>query len=278
MKKLFILSLTFPCFISCSLFADLVYFDDGVSRTINDDTYINSVIFLDENNPNGPVTHLEVSTGGVIGHVEAHNNSTANINDGQFETVTAFNNSTVNINDGFFTIGIAGIDNSVVTISGGQAVQLVAAGNSTITVSDTASFWSVFPEGNSSVTFNGGFINDRLWAFENSIVSIRGGEFYRLDDIPPNQDFGFVTDFVAAEQSTIYLYGNNFSVGGVALDYGDNLRDFGGGGIITGVLSDGSLLNNYFGLSDEANIIIIPEPTTLLLFGLGGLVLRARRK
>ena len=284
MKKLFLFSVTILCIFSCSLFADLVYFDDGLSHTIDDDTYSNSVIFLDKNIVNEHGTHLEVNTGANVVAVEAYNNSTMNITDGRFEGVVAYNNSMVNINGGIFTHGIGGGDNSVVTLSRAQSQQLTSVGDSTITVSDNAFIWIVHPSGNSSVTFNGGFIGHFLIAEENSVVSIKGGDFYEHNDLPPNFESLSPTTFVATEQSTIYLYGSSFSAGGMALEYGDNLRDFGtvdGENIsayITGVLADGSLLNNHFGLSDEANIIIIPEPATFLLFGLGGLVLRRHRK
>ena len=87
----------------------------------------------------------------------------------------------------------------------------------------------------------------------------------------------------------IELYGNNFSVGGVDLSVGDSLRDFGTfellgfgdpfyTGTITGTLSDGSTLDNYFQILDwgDGDIVIVPEPATLTLFitGLGALVIR----
>ena len=95
------------------------------------------------------------------------------------------------------------------------------------------------------------------------------------------------------QNGTIYLQGSDFEISGQSLSYGDKLSNFGTlvynsnsdyyTGTITGTLSDGSDLNSTFyihnleNLAGTGDIIIIPEPITLTLLGLGGLLIRKRR-
>jgi len=98
-----------------------------------------------------------------------------------------------------------------------------------------------------------------------------------------------VDDLLAWDSGKIYPYGSSFSVGRRTLNYGDSLRDYGTydadwnmmRGIITGTLQDGSSLNNDFWIradAPDADIIVIPEPATLLLVGLGAVMLRSSRQ
>jgi len=72
------------------------------------------------------------------------------------------------------------------------------------------------------------------------------------------------------------------------LSFGDDLRGYGTpsdiygywlSGPISGILQDGSVLDSYFHIwiDSNAQIIIIPEPGTILLLGLGGLAIRKRK-
>lgn len=124
----------------------------------------------------------------------------------------------------------------------------------------------------SLVTVSGGSIARTIVAYNNSLIDISGGTIG-----------GYLYSY---QNGTVNLYGNDFGVGEQTLSYGDSLRDYGviNGdfltGKITGTLQDGSRLSNqfYISLNDlNADIIIIPEPATVLLVGAGGLLLRRKR-
>jgi hypothetical protein len=98
------------------------------------------------------------------------------------------------------------------------------------------------------------------------------------------------------------LSGSNFKIGGQPLsmgaldipqlvddglldvfDYSQNFNNYQYKGNLTGVLLDGSSFDIQISFThftdsrgDTANLIIIPEPTTLLLLGMGGLLIRRR--
>ena len=134
---------------------------------------------------------------------------------------------------------------------------------------------------NSTMTMTGGSIALDLLASDNSIVTVSGG------------DIGHI--IVAFYNSTIYLDGTNFQIDDQTLSYGDKLSDFvplvisSDGtrdlfkGNITGTLADGTALDNKFYIHNKGiyegngDIIIIPEPCSLALLSLGGLLLRRRK-
>jgi hypothetical protein len=104
----------------------------------------------------------------------------------------------------------------------------------------------------------GGFIStngdgnrgDGIWALDNGIVTIVGHDF-AVDSIP----VGYI------ELTNV--------LGGSAYD--EPLR------WLTGTLDNGDSLANYFHISPDAKIVLTPEPTTLILFALGGLMVRRKR-
>jgi hypothetical protein len=140
---------------------------------------------------------------------------------------------------------------------------------------------------NSTVNVNGGTIGinstnvgpwgrGRLASFENSVISVNGGVLYG--------------DLVAYDNGIIYLYGNDFNIGGVDLSYGEGIRDYGTSqeywgtdaltGTITGILLDGTPLSTVFRISEtdiNADVIIVPEPTTLSLLAFGVMISKRKK-
>jgi hypothetical protein len=214
-----------------------VYFDDGQIHLINNHTYQSDYIWLDNYIFNDPGTHLELVNGGKIWFI------------------LPYNKSTVTINGGFLGGSNAAIDtagDNIVRINGGTIIGDIAANN------------------NSRIYVSGGSLNDDIYAYDTGIVEVRGGSVGGV--------------YGAFNSGTIYLYGSDFQIGGQTLSYGDSLRDYGTlstnqnyfKGIITGTLQNGSAINNSFLISARTNadIIVIPEPATVLLLGLGAAVLR----
>ena len=183
------------------------------------------------------------------------------------------NNDIYQDKDVFLDFYIANIPGTHLEIVDGGLIgyDVRAFNNSEVKVSGGSIAVDLWGFGNSTITINGGLIGDDILAYDSSTVTVNGGLI------------GGELD--AYDSGIIYLCGLDFSVDGVPLNFGDSLRNYGTlnlkgdgwrSGIITGTLQDGSALNSEFLIEETttANIIIIPEPATLLLFGLGGLILR----
>ena len=220
--------------------AEYVELKDGSSYIINDNRYEDDHVWLDYNTINTPGTSFTLNTNGVIGG-----------------DIKAYKNSTVIINGG--TIG----------------ERIVGGGDTKVEIQSGVIHGYVYAGGTGLVDINGGSINGKLEANANGTIKVTGGSIGGI--------------FEVWHDGVIELYGNSFRVGGVNLSVGDSLRDFGTlellgfgdpfyTGTITGTLSDGSALNNYFQISDweDGDIVIVPEPATLMLFitGLGAMIIR----
>ena len=127
-----------------------------------------------------------------------------------------------------------------------------------------------------TINMTGGTIAGNLEAWNLSTITMSGGSVGG--------------DLYVNFKGFIYLNGTDFDVNGIPLGYGDRLSDVGiftedgdtdrYTGTITGTLSDGfSSLNNDFEISHYgfgigiADIIIIPEPATIMFWGLGGIAM-----
>lgn len=157
-----------------------------------------------------------------------------------------------------------------------------------------------------NINFNAS-VGGRLVASDNSFVNINGGHIgwevaaSRNGQVIINGCYG-LSGLEAHQNGKIYINGSNLKVtdldGNVTdLKEGDKLSDFSTlvewrpndrvsdyhTGTVTGVLSDGSILNDDFRIWNQgfyegtADIIIIPEPTSLAIFGFGSLLLRKRK-
>jgi len=89
---------------------------------------------------------------------------------------------------------------------------------------------------------------------------------------------------IADYDSVITIHGSDFAIDGQLFGYGELTSMFRLAPTVdpprqlTGTLLSGDLLDNSFYIGSNASIVLIPEPATLLLLGLGGIFLRRRRK
>ncbi|OHB58945.1 MAG: hypothetical protein A2Y07_04690 [Planctomycetes bacterium GWF2_50_10] len=190
-----------------------------------------------------------------------------------------------------YTANIPGTHAQV--INGGVVNYLGAANNSTIEVDGGAINYGIQASGNSKIVVNGGTVG-RIWADIHSLVAVNGGSIDTVNacgnGIAEIRGGAIFSAIHAWNSGKICLYGANFSIGGVELNYGDSLRLYGviGGpnygqltGTITGTLLDGSVLNCQFFVPlsnpDGADIIVIPEPVASVLMVAGILLLRRKR-
>jgi len=136
--------------------------------------------------------------------------------------------------------------------------------------------------GNSEVSFSGGLIGNGLYAFDNSKISLRGGENYGSMRAYGNSQVtfsgGVIGNYIAVnENSQITISGSNFAINDTPVGFGQYFAADFASGHITGILQNGDTLSNNFNITYDASIILIPEPTTLALLGLGGLALTKRK-
>jgi hypothetical protein len=165
--------------------------------------------------------------------------------------VRAFDNSTLTLSGGFVN-RVRAEDESLTEISEGDIDILDASGNSTVEI--TMGFIEhLDASGNSTVEITMGFI-EYLNVSDNAQVDILGGHICRI---------------IAHDLGLIRLSGSEFNY-----DYG-YITDT--SGTLTGTLLSGEEIHFDFYLSNDAAILLVPEPTTLLLLGMGGLLIRKRK-
>ncbi len=164
--------------------------------------------------------------------------------------------------DDFGSLGLNDYDTLLMT--GGEGLDLILTDWSTATIENTApiigegdgGIWEVDTYGYSELSISGGEIND-LGGHSESIISLYGGDI-----------FGSLT--VYNSTAWVHIFG-----------YGFNNDPF-PGSPLTGFWADDTvfsinLVDSTILTYDQIVFHIIPEPATLLLFGLGGLLLRRRK-
>jgi hypothetical protein len=144
-------------------------------------------------------------------------------------------------------------NDSTFTLSGGHAYSVGAGGNSVVEISEGDVFELAGLE-YGTIEISGGHIQT-LRAIEACQVDITGGD---------------ISNLFADSSSMIVINGFDFNYG-----YGYITDSY---GMLTGTLLSGEMINLNFERLGDAQILLVPEPATLLLFGLGGLVLRKRWK
>ena len=141
--------------------------------------------------------------------------------------------------------------------------------------------WEGF--GNSIINILGGSITDDLQGQDNTEVNIYSGSigdtFYVNENCIATMSGGSVGEFAIFDDSRQTIIGSDFAVNGIVFGYGSLTSILGGSyqnelaRRLTGTLDNGEFLDDIFYIGNNAQITLIPEPATLVLLGLSGLVL-----
>ncbi len=162
---------------------------------------------------------------------------------------TPYKYTTINVLDGGSIVyGLLGYEQSRINVSGGFiGMDLIVGGSSQVNIS-------------------GGIIGNKLASEGSSQVDISGGSISWL---------------LLSNQSMIQIFGSDFLVDGQPFGYGE-LTSIDGGdwrdGQLAGTLLSGELIDAHFRIGQNARIVLIPEPASVMLLGLGGFFLRRRRR
>lgn len=172
-------------------------------------------------------------------------------------------------------------------LSGAVMEHLIASENSQVDFYDGSVEGWIYSRDNSVVNIYGGTITTQIAVYKNGSINMTGGEIGKLwthDNGKIDLAGGIVNGWMSILQnSNLTIYGSDFKIDNISVGYGDILSVYGGRSgeserILTGTLANGDPLNTAFYIYESASISLVPEPATLLLFGLGGLVLRKCRQ
>lgn len=183
-------------------------------------------------------------------------------------SLMAYDDSVINVLGGTINGHLIGYHNSSITISSGTVTGYLDTNNYSNAIVSGGTFdYDVHARDYSNITISGGVIERSLFANEHGDIIMSGGTIGSII---------YAGTSYENSTSTITFMGSNFAINGISVGYGE--FDSGGTGqrhgILTGNLSNGGLLNNEFYIYSGSSIVLIPEPATLLLLGLGGLLIK----
>ena len=196
---------------------------------------------------------------------------------------SANDNSTVNVSGDVGVNDFCAYDNSTINVSGNCVGDFWAYDASTVNVFNCNLFGGVIQAlNNSTVNVFGGALR-YLFALDASTVNIFDGSIDYLGAYggTVNISGGSIDELYASKQifdSSVIFDGYDFVLGS-GLSWNIDGETILGTGILTGKWFDGtSWSTNIIAHDTTTTIMAIPEPCTMLLLGLGGLLLRRRKK
>ncbi len=256
------------CVSSSQVMAWIQYNDGGthdITTTINDD------VWVDWDSP-GVGTTVNMLEGGSIA-----------------DTLKGFEDSIINILGGSIGHELYSHDSSRLNISGGTiGGQLHSSDFSQVDISGGLIAFQLSIYGSSQVNISGGTIGYRFYSSDSSQVNISGGSiklFELRDSSQVNISGGSIGEnLLLSENAVLTIDGSDFAVDGQSVDDGKITSITGGPNHsepyrhLTGILANGDLLDNDFRIGHDASIVLVPEPATLLLLGLGAVMVRRRKR
>jgi len=171
------------------------------------------------------------------------------------EDFRVWDNSQVIMYGGWVDDELKAFDNSQVTMSGGSVADLESYNGAQVIMTGGSVRDDFEVHGNSQLTMSGGSVGDRLYV-------------------------GWYHPEIEIDNSILTIIGDNFTINGNPVSYGKYFAsDYPNVGHITGTLKIGDLLDNDFSIYNDSSIVLapVPEPATLLLLGLGAVMLRKNR-
>lgn len=293
--------------------ADIVFNDGGthsIDNIIKEIVYVKNTTTLRVLNGSelqAPLAILDnsigVMTGGsVTHHVDVWENGYFSMSDGYISNLFSLDNSQSHIQGGVVSSlessgtskvyisngSIAGYlvqYDSIAEISGGIVYDPWIYHNASVAIKggtvDTLHNWfsghldmaggeiknGMYCWGESESFIHGGTLNStRIEVTDNSLLSVDGGI-----------SIGNV-GIVGADTATIIFDGYNFNLNGLPLSYGVYTSDFGTQpNRLKGNLSSGGYIECDLTLLESAMVIFIPEPCSILLLAIGGLLIGKRK-
>jgi hypothetical protein len=248
-----------------------IHFNDG--QTHNIDYLIEDDIWIDYQAPDMKTTvnwlngALRRTLGDTVGMV-------------------AWEESRLNVLGGSIDCLLLAKDSSQVDILGGVIRILHAYESSQITISEDGSIWELHALSSRPIIISGGsvsrmFVNDggQVDMFDGGVLSFL--QINGADDSKMNIFGGQITsDIQVVSNGVLTIYGSDFAINGVPFGYGEipfSLYPPAYDHHLTGVLANGGYIRSNFYLQDQnCKIVLVPEPSTLLLLGLGVLILRRK--
>jgi hypothetical protein len=203
-----------------------------------------------------PPDHTTVNmVGGFVDAMTTYDYSTLNVTAGQVSSLGAIDHSTVNIS-GNAEIWNAGANEwGNVNISGGNLTGAGATGHGVLNISGDATIWYVGFSQSGTMNMSGGQI-DAVSVYDSAVVNLLGGLIVE----------GIGTRLGHFE-GLINVYGYHLGktcAGGVCSVYG--------------FFPNGSAFSINVAEAVYPRVNLIPEPATLVLLGLGGLIVNRRKE
>jgi len=244
-------------------------------------------------------------SGGEVESFHAHDFSQVNISGGEIEYFNGHDFSQVNITGGLVDRGLSIFDSSQINITGGIIRRFSSWNYSQINITggkirgyfhtndysqadiSNASIYELVSYGFSQIDVSG-CLMDRLSSRQSSKINISSGSIEHWLSSQESSQVNISGGEIGGElrlfdQSIIRMFGTDFAVDGQPFGFRELTSIYSGHPLdeplrhLSGTLLNGGFIDNDFRIGNDARIILIPEPSTLLLLGLGAAVLRRKR-
>ena len=207
-----------------------------------------------------PIDKIFTSSGQIIdgeewNNVYIYNDDTiVDMLGGDVDGIGTYDASTVNVSGGHVNT-LATLEFSTANVSDGFVYGLIASDHSIVNLFGNADLFAPLVRNFGTLNMTGGTV-DHLGAIDSGIINLYGG---------------IISDrLISSDSSVVNIYGYDLlktNTGG-KYDYGQ----------VSGFWADGtSFTIDLNGFETYSHINLIPEPYSLILLGLGGLILRRRR-